>query len=297
MSPKVPNDGKTYFAVSDIHSFYDPLKEALDEAGYDPSNENHVLIVCGDVFDRGNQTLEVLDFLKSIPKKRRILIRGNHERLLRYCYLEGEYQSYDFSNGTVRTMCQLAGTDPDWREKYYQEMIFDTKLDDDQKSKLYLEEWERNYEKPFRSRKIKKVIDWMWSDEWRDFYEVGDYIFVHAWLPLKKVLDDYGDERMTFDPDWRQAGESEWDEASWACPWKMYQSGYLPKGKTVVCGHWHTWDFHTHLGHDVDGYRNRDIYYSEHLIALDACTALEPNICNVLILEGGRCYDKHHKAL
>lgn len=266
MCPKVPNDGKTYFAVSDIHSFYDPLKEALDEAGYDPSNENHVLIVCGDAFDRGSQTLEVLDFLKSIPKERRILIRGNHERLLRYCYLQGRYQSYDFSNGTVRTMCQLAGTDPD-------------------------------YEKPFRSRKIKKVIDWIWSDEWRDFYEVGDYIFVHAWLPLKKVLDDYGDERMTFDPDWRQAGESEWDEASWACPWKMYQSGYLPKGKTVVCGHWHTWDFHTHLGHDVDGYRNRDIYYSERLIALDACTALEPNICNVLILEGGRCYDKHHKAL
>ena len=32
------------FVVSDIHGFYDEMMNALDEAGFDPSNEEHWLI-------------------------------------------------------------------------------------------------------------------------------------------------------------------------------------------------------------------------------------------------------------
>ena len=33
-----------FFVTSDIHSFYTPLKKALDEAGFDPNNKEHLTI-------------------------------------------------------------------------------------------------------------------------------------------------------------------------------------------------------------------------------------------------------------
>ena len=70
-----------YFVVSDIHSFYTPLKTCLDQAGYDVNNPEHIFVLNGDLFDRGNEASEVFNFVRSIPKERRILIRGNHEYL------------------------------------------------------------------------------------------------------------------------------------------------------------------------------------------------------------------------
>ena len=99
---------KTYFVTSDIHGYASVLKESLKEKGFDKRNPNHILIVCGDVFDRGTEPLEVYKFLKSIPKKRCILIKGNHESLY-FDLLKKKFpESHDFSNGTVRTFCQIA---------------------------------------------------------------------------------------------------------------------------------------------------------------------------------------------
>ena len=44
-----------FFVISDVHGFYNEMREALDEAGFDPNNENHLLISCGDNWDRGPQ--------------------------------------------------------------------------------------------------------------------------------------------------------------------------------------------------------------------------------------------------
>ena len=42
------------FAVSDLHSFFNETQEALSAAGFNPEDENHLLVVCGDgfVYDR-----------------------------------------------------------------------------------------------------------------------------------------------------------------------------------------------------------------------------------------------------
>ena len=100
-----------YFVVSDIHSFYVELKRALDKAGFNKRNKDHTLIVCGDIFDRGPDTLSVYKFLTSIPKKRCILIKGNHELLYEKLLEKKLPESYDFSNHTVDTFCQIAGYD------------------------------------------------------------------------------------------------------------------------------------------------------------------------------------------
>ena len=52
-----------YFIVADVHGFYDEMIEALNRAGYDPDNKNHTFVSLGDMFDRGEQANEVLDFL------------------------------------------------------------------------------------------------------------------------------------------------------------------------------------------------------------------------------------------
>ena len=91
-----------FFVVSDIHSFYTPLKKALDGAGFDPDNEDHWLVVCGDAFDRGRESFEVLRFLMGLERK--ILIRGNHDDLLEECCLRGYPEWHYNSNGTRRTI-------------------------------------------------------------------------------------------------------------------------------------------------------------------------------------------------
>ena len=37
---------KKYFVVADIHSFYDEFMKALNDAGFDINNEDHILISC-----------------------------------------------------------------------------------------------------------------------------------------------------------------------------------------------------------------------------------------------------------
>ena len=69
------------YAISDIHSAYTPMKKALDEVGFEPGNKNHLLVVCGDLFDRMDESQQVLDYMMSVPNK--VLIKGNHEDLMR----------------------------------------------------------------------------------------------------------------------------------------------------------------------------------------------------------------------
>ena len=70
-----------YFVVSDIHSCFSELKKSLDRVKFDRNNPEHMLIVCGDIFDRGEEAVETFNFLYSLNKKNCILIRGNHEEL------------------------------------------------------------------------------------------------------------------------------------------------------------------------------------------------------------------------
>ena len=95
------------FCVSDVHSYYSAMRKALDAAGFDPSNEEHWLISCGDAFDRGDESEEVLQYLMTLDRK--ILVKGNHDLLLEDCCKREFPYSHDFSNGTVRTINSIGG--------------------------------------------------------------------------------------------------------------------------------------------------------------------------------------------
>ena len=243
-----------FFVMSDIHGFYDEMKLALDEAGFDPNNEEHWIVTCGDHFDRGPKPLRVMKYLQDLPRK--ILVKGNHEQLLMECIDRGYWYSHDRSNGTYQTICDLAPSAE----------VFDLAC-----STAY---W-----------RVKDFIDGM-----VDYFETKNYIFVHSWIPLI-IEDDYPkyytrDREYHFNPDWRNATEKEWDEARWGNPFEIAAQGLNQTGKTIVFGHWHTstgWaktENRSEFGEDA----KFEPYYGDGFIAIDACTAHTGKV-NVIVIE------------
>lgn len=280
---------KTYYLVSDVHSFYLPLIKALNKSGFDINNQDHILVVLGDVFDRGFETLQVYKFLTSLSKDRLILIRGNHESLYLELLTKGFPESYDFTNGTVRTFCQIAGFDEQvldygyWFAKAFAESRAGDINELNKYNTMPYEMWQQIKEIVAMS----DVTKWLKSDAWINYFETNKYIMVHSWIPFKQVVRDYYHiECLGYRDDWRNATNTEWEDAMWVCPWSYAKQGHNKTGKTIVCGHWHTSDFFNHLTRQHKTRTQNPIFNSKKykLIGLDACTALTNKI-NVLVLK------------
>ena len=84
-----------YFVSADIHSFYDEWMVALDKAMFDIENPEHKIIICGDLFDRGRQPKEIIDFVLR-NKEKIIYIKGNHEDLLEELIARNKPTIYDY---------------------------------------------------------------------------------------------------------------------------------------------------------------------------------------------------------
>lgn len=236
-----------FFVVSDIHSFFDEFKQAIDDAGFDPNNENHWLISCGDALDRGPKTQEVLDYLMNLD--RCILIKGNHDQLIMDCINRGFALYHDHHNGTHRSIIDLAPNAATFEEACTEAYV-----------------------------KVKPFIDNMVN-----YFETKQFIFCHSFIALK--YNDYDEDFSIYDPDWRNAHNSAWKNAMWGNPYKLAEKGLLPD-KTLVFGHYHTsWPRHEYNGEPEFGEGSDfSIYYGNGYIALDACCAYSHKI-NCLVLE------------
>ncbi|MFI3251938.1 MAG: metallophosphoesterase, partial [bacterium] len=62
---------KKYFVFSDVHGHYDELMRDLRLAGFDEKNEEHIIVSCGDNFDRGPKSFEMFVFLNEFPEHRK----------------------------------------------------------------------------------------------------------------------------------------------------------------------------------------------------------------------------------
>lgn len=247
------------FVTSDIHSYYEPLKKALDEAGFDPENQEHWLIVCGDCFDRGPDSEEVLHYLMSLERK--ILVRGNHDLLLEECCTRGFPHWHDVQNGTKRTINSIGDA--------------------------------------FKGNSFDQCchITWDKTAAYRDslvnYFETKNYIFVHSWIPTLTTYDDSDSKpwyqigkRFAYKEDWRNAAESEWEEAMWGNPFNLAEQGLNKTGKILVFGHWHCSTGHRILGNCEDEFEQAiwEPCYFKNTIGIDRCTAHTGEV-NVLVLE------------
>lgn len=247
-----------YFVASDIHSFFTPFYNELMRAGFDENNENHKLIICGDCFDRGDESHSVFRYLMHLSLKNKvILIRGNHEDLLEELLDSMNPGMHDYSNGTVKTINELGGAG----EGYcFEDCCIRT----------------RKRLKTFLSRFV-------------NYYETMNYIFVHSFVPLNR-LDDmprYYTRGRIYEknPNWRDAPFYEWTSARWDNPFKLANNGFLPD-KTLVFGHWHTSWPRAHYDEqtEFESDSNFDIYFGEGYIGIDGCCAHSGKI-NILVLE------------
>ncbi len=68
------------FAISDIHGYYDALKEAMEHV--DLSGDNR-LVLLGDYIDYGSQSGETLRYIHELQQRygseKVVALRGNHE--------------------------------------------------------------------------------------------------------------------------------------------------------------------------------------------------------------------------
>ena len=237
-----------YFVSSDIHGFFDEWRNALTDKGFDLNNPEHKIILCGDLFDRGNQPKEIIDFVLK-HKDKVILIRGNHEDLMEQMIERNSSDYGDLCNGTAQTIVDLY---PEW-----QISEFDLK-------------------KIANLTKLQKVLDMC-----IDYYETKHYIFVHAWIPI--VENCY-----LYDSDWRTARKERWEKARWTNPVEMFRYEIYEPNKTIVCGHWHCsalWheqnpDKYENFGDKA----NFEPFITKNMIAIDACTAYSHKV-NVVVFE------------
>ena len=108
-----------YYVISDVHSFYSETMQALSEKGFFEDKSPHKLIVCGDLFDRGSESVKMQNFICELLKNDDvILVRGNHEDLIldlirdaKQLFGHGIEYTHHWSNGTVKTVTDLTGTD------------------------------------------------------------------------------------------------------------------------------------------------------------------------------------------
>lgn len=244
-----------FYVISDVHSYYDEMRKALDEAGFDPNDKNSWLISCGDALDRGPKTQEVIDYLMGLD--RCILIKGNHDQLITDCLNRGYAQDYDHHNGTFRSIVDLAPN-----------------------AKTFGEACNVAYEK------VKPFVDKMVN-----YFETEHFVFCHSWIPVK-CEDEFPyyyrhNRKFSKNEDWRVAHQSEWAQSMWLNPLEMAMSG-LGIEKTIISGHWHCsagWAIEKGLSEFGDDACFEPYYYEDKLIMIDAATAFSHKI-NVLIIDG-----------
>lgn len=266
---------KKYFVITDVHSFYDEMLEALNKAGFDRENPDHILVSCGDLFDRGQKPRECLEYIMSLPKERRALVCGNHEdNLMDLLAGVRAYDSADMGNGTLNTILLLAGQTTKGRKSLERLSECRKKLKEDKMLQEYF-------------------------SELKDYYEIDNYIFVHGWIPWDIDATDPDHQKMYYIRDVPRL----WKDARWECGFmQWYDMKYYAQcgctyeeSKTIVCGHWHTSFAHArihNLGYEFpeDGVKLSECHFEpfidDGIIGLDACTALTGK-CNCYVIEEG----------
>lgn len=238
---------KTYFVVSDVHSYYNELMTALNKQGFDRKNKNHIFVSLGDLCDRGPDAVKCLDFVNNLPLKRKILIRGNHEDLLEEAICRRYFMIRDIHNHTNDTVEQVTGI-------YYDEMLAC-------ESMLYNKKW---------NKYISSCVD---------YAEIGSNIFVHGWIP-----NNVKDWRNATNDDWKEArwlnGMKEWstgiiedDKTIWCGHWHS------------SWGHAHLHDDGVEWINKIETYSvlddgtvwpyvKHEPFIDKGIVAMDACTAV-----------------------
>lgn len=79
-------------AVSDVHGEVEKLERVLEDAQYDPTKDQLVLL--GDYIDRGPHSKEVIELVMELVEEGAIALKGNHEDMWFQAFLEEDWDEW-----------------------------------------------------------------------------------------------------------------------------------------------------------------------------------------------------------
>lgn len=186
-------------AISDVHGNLPYLRGLLDKL--DLRGED-TLVFCGDMVEKGGQSLETLRYIMRLAKERRVLaVQGNCD-----CWQDEIYRATPRSDIYTKKylLANSAGWGPGLLAQMSAEIGFEVREDTD------MAEFRRRIGEAFAPE-----LDFL--DSLPHVIDAGRYVFVHGGLP---------------------EGEPEsWD--GWSC---MKNDNFLGQGRSfdrwVIVGHW-----------------------------------------------------------
>ena len=113
------------YVMSDIHGNFDKYMEMLSLIEFTGNDELYIL---GDIFDRGNDSLGILEHI--MKNKNIHLIKGNHEQMYIECYEDEFRDTYSwFCNGGLSTFNQMVSKGHFYMDNIYRnELILNNKM-------------------------------------------------------------------------------------------------------------------------------------------------------------------------
>jgi serine/threonine protein phosphatase 1 len=158
---------KEVWFVGDIHGRIHLLKMFLDHIQFDP--RRHVIVSVGDLIDRGEGNVEVLNFFRQFG----YAVRGNHERMWLEMVEHYGVLPYDDEGHIHPSYAHLV--EPYLRSNGHWESLIQFS-----KSNITAQEW----------------IDFM--ESLPTALIVGDYLVVHAGVYPYKHWDDHTEEKLVW---------------------------------------------------------------------------------------------------
>lgn len=260
-------NNKKIFFCSDIHGEFQILRNTLDEVGFDEENPNHLLVVLGDINDRGREFLNLYKYLKILcDDGKAIVTSGNHHSFL-VDFLEGKNPSYCYFNyrynGLNETIADL------WhRTNPFESWLFlnGDKFNNDDLADSVFGMFQKECAKDI-NEEYPDLLPWLKSMP--KYFESKNYIGAHASLDLN--AEDWRNP----DRDWY---DLEFDDGSFIC----YKNN---TGKTVVVGHFDTGSLRSMWQIDSKDKDDHSILKtSDNEVFIDGCVPLT-KIVNIFVAE------------
>lgn len=103
------------YVMSDLHGRYDKFLKMLDIINFSDNDELYIL---GDIFDRGKQSIEILEYIRA--SKNIFLIKGNHEDMFEKYYEDNSNLNLWLHNGGLPTYMSLKEKGQGYIDDVYQ---------------------------------------------------------------------------------------------------------------------------------------------------------------------------------
>lgn len=149
-------------AVSDLHGENDKFIDLLKQTEYNPAND--LLVVCGDLIDRGTQNIDTVRTCQKLQQQGAILLKGNHEQFAEECIqdmiLEKPSEAlrlWTYHNGGSNTYDELLN---------------------------------------LSNKQLKDLLNFI--QKMPSYFAVGNYIFVHAGVNSKKPIEQNNEDDLVW---------------------------------------------------------------------------------------------------